>query len=148
MKNHLKILFIHDAFGEDSIESAWAEKVKNGYQLDNILFYTKDYSWRDIVSTIEKDGELVVNGLIQEGGHSTVRVLLNDNNLVSSLRNELKKIGCSSELSNMDNLIAVDIPPEVSYLEIKNYLDKGESQDKWEYQEACIASNHSIHYDN
>lgn len=142
MEKHTKILFKHSAFDEESIESAWAEKVENGYQLDNILFYAKNYSWRDIVSVDEVEGELFVTGLVQENGHSTVRMLLADASEVPKIRGELKELGCSSELSNMDNLIAVDVPPEVSYTNIRKYLDKGELEEKWEYQEACIASNH------
>ena len=142
MEGHIKIFFKHSAFGEESIESAWAKKVENGYELDNILFYAKNYSWRDIVSVEEVEGELYVTGLVQETGHSTVRVLFTDASEVSKIREELKKLGCSSELSNMDNLIAVDVPPKVSYSVIRDYLDKGELKGKWEYQEACIASNH------
>lgn len=142
MENHSKILFQHTAFNKESIESAWAKKVKNGYQLDNILFYAKNYSWRDIVSVEEVEGELFVTGLVQENGHSTIRVLLSDVSEVPKIRKGLKELGCSSELSNMDNLIAVDIPPHVSYSVICNYLNQGESEEKWEYQEACIASNH------
>lgn len=141
MENYTKILFKHTAFDEENIESAWAEKVENGYQLDNILFYAKNYSWQDIVSVEEVDGKLYVTGLIQENGHSTVRLLLNDASEGPKIREELKALGCSSELSNMNNLIAVDVPPEVNYSIIRDYLIKGELEDKWEYQEACIASN-------
>lgn len=142
MENHVKISFIHDAFGDESIERAWAIKVENGYQLDNILFYAKDFSFGDIVSVIESNGELLVSSLIEENGHSTLRVLLANEEMVPFVREELKHYGCSTELSNMKNLIAVDIPPNVSYKEIREYLDKGEVEEKWEYQEACIASNH------
>lgn len=142
MENHTKIFFTHDAFGDESVESAWAEKIDNGYQLDNILFYAKNYSWGDIVSVEESNGELFVTGLVEEKGHSTIRILVSEISLVPILREELKKLGCSSELSNMKNLIAVDIPPQVPYSNIQNYLDKGETENKWEYQEAAIASNH------
>jgi len=142
MDNHIKILFRHNAFDKESIESAWAGKVENGYQLDNILFYAKNYSCQDIVSVEEVEGELFVTGLIQENGHSTIRVLFSDTKMIPKVRNELKNFGCSSELSNMINLVAVDVPPDINYSDIQDYLKKGETECKWEYQEACIASNH------
>lgn len=142
MPDHTKILFRHTAFDEENIERAWAIRVENGYQLDNILFYAKHYSWGDIVSVEEVEGELFATGLVLENGHSTMRVLLSDVSEVPKVREELKKLGCSSELSNMNNLIAVDVPPRVNYSIIKEYLAKGELDGKWEYQEACIASKH------
>ena len=142
MDNYVKICFMHDAFEGSTIESAWAKKLENGYELDNILFYAKNYSWGDIISAEERDGELFVTGLIKEMGHSTVRVLVSEVDLVEPLRNALKDLGCSSELSNYEKLIAVDVPPEVSYSTIRVFLDKGEDEEKWQYQEACIAANH------
>tara|TARA_B100000949_G_scaffold182403_1_gene163689 strand:- start:1535 stop:2047 length:513 start_codon:yes stop_codon:yes gene_type:complete len=141
MENYVKLLFSHDALGEGSVESAWAQKVEKGYQLDNILFYAKNYSWKDIVSAEEINGELFATGLVEEKGHSTVRVLLSDASEVPKLREEIKNFGCSSELSNVENLVAIDIPPSVSYDKVRAYLEKGEDDGRWEYQEACIASN-------
>lgn len=142
MDQHIKILFVHDAFGEESFESAWAKNLGKGYELDNILFYSKNYSLGDIVSVEERDGELYVTGLIEEGGHSTVRVLTKGPKMIPTLRKNLEDMGCSSELSNFERLIAVDIPPNASYGKIRSFLEKGENEGKWEYQEACIASNH------
>ncbi|WP_338812171.1 DUF4265 domain-containing protein [Bernardetia sp. Wsw4-3y2] len=142
MSNYKKILFIHTAFNTDSIESAWGVEIDGGYRLENILFYTKNYSWNDIVSVKEKDGDLYVTGLLEEGGHSTINILFKDDNEVKQIRRELKEMGCDSELSNLSNLIALDIPPNTDYSIIKKYLDRGELAEKWEYQEACISSNH------
>jgi len=140
--SHIKILFSHSAFGEEGIESAWAIKVDNGYQLDNILFYAKNFAWQDVVSVEERDGALYVTGLVQENGHSTVRVLLSNAESRPRLIEELETMGCSSEGSNLEVLIAVDIPPTVDYSVVRAYLEKGLSEEKWEYQEACIATNH------
>jgi hypothetical protein len=142
MSTYRKILFNHTAFDTDSVESAWGIKVDGGYQLDNILFYTKNYSLNDIVSVQEKEGELYVTGLLEEGGHSTINVLFKYDNEVNQTRIELKALGCASELSNLSNLIALDVPPNLDYSMIKKYLDKGELVERWEYQEACISSNH------
>ncbi len=137
-----KIFFEHENSpeGEHSIESAWAIPLENNtFKLDNLLFYAPEYSWGDIVSVENREGELFVTGLIKESGHSTVRIILNDQKDVEETRDYLKSLGCDSEISDVPILISVDIPPSVSYLQIKNYLENGEKSSKWSYEEACIA---------
>jgi hypothetical protein len=61
-----------------------------------------------------------------------------DDGIIQDTRNDLRNIGCESELSDIPTLVAVDIPPAVSYENLKLYLDKGEAEGKWEYQAACL----------
>lgn len=139
---HVKILFKHDAFDDESIESAWAMKIGNNYKLDNILFYAKEFSLGDIISANEINGELYADELIEESGHTTVRMLFNNKEQVSPIREKLKLMNCSSEISNVDRLISVDIPVEVDYSEMIAFLDAGEDKGEWEYEEASISSKH------
>lgn len=138
---HVKILFEHYNTPENEygIESAWAVPIGENFQLDNILFYAPEYSLGDIVSVEKRNGEFYVTGLVQESGHSTVRVILSEKESVVPLREQLKKLGCDSEISNVSILISVDIPPEVDYSIIKNLLVEGENLSKWSYEESCIA---------
>ncbi|MFD2967197.1 DUF4265 domain-containing protein [Sphingobacterium bambusae] len=126
---------------EMMMESVWAEKVGDHYKLDNIPFYARGYAWGDVLAVQEKDGQLVVSYLIEESGHSTVRMIFNDVSDVQPTRDELTALGCSSEISHIAVLIAVDIPPKVSYGLVKLFLDKGEQENKWEYEEGCIAQD-------
>ena len=138
---HVKKLFEHYNTPENdyAIESAWAVPVGEHFKLDNILFYAPEYSWGDIVSAENRNGELFVTGLIKESGHSTVRVILLNNQSVATLRRSLKKFGCDSEISNLSFLISVDIPPEVNYSIIKKFLVEGEKVSNWSFEESCIA---------
>lgn len=138
---HLKILFEHYNTPENEygIESAWAIPVGENFKLDNILFYAPSYSLGDVVSVEDRNGELFVTGLVQESGHSTVRVILSDKKDVAPLRERLEKLGCDSEISDVLILISVDIPPEVDYSIIKDLLVDGENLSKWGYEESCIA---------
>ena len=67
-------------------------------------------------------------------------MLFSDPSIVSEVRLELNELGCSSELSNVERLISIDIPTAVSYNEIEKYLQSGLKKGVWEYQEACISS--------
>lgn len=137
-----KILFeYYDTNQEYALESAWAEKEGEYYKLDNILFYAKNYSLGDIIKVEDRNGELYATTLIQESGHSTIRIIFYENKFIEPTENWLIKMGCSYEGSNIPTLISVDIPPEVDYNLIKAYLENGEQDDKWSYQEACIAHN-------
>jgi hypothetical protein len=144
MSDRIKVLFPHEEFEEVSYESAWAKRNGNNFQLDNILFYGKEYSYGDVFS-VKKTGEkYFVDELIEESGHSTIRILFSDLSLVDKTRNELKELRCDSELSNLKNLISVNIPPSIDYKnKIKTLLDSGENAGLWEYQEACISNFHS-----
>ncbi|MGY4538173.1 hypothetical protein ACVW0P_002593 [Mucilaginibacter sp. UYNi724] len=135
-----KIIFeYNDADDQYALESAWAVKTSDGYKLDNILFYTLGYALGDVVSVDERNGELYVTGLIEESGHSTIRILFNNRDDVQSTRNKLKEMGCDSELSNISILISVDVPSEIDYKIIKQYLYQGELNGVWNYEESCLA---------
>jgi hypothetical protein len=71
-----------------------------------------------------------------------VRVLFSNTNTLTPLIQKLKKMGCTSELSNLPNLIAIDIPPSVSYRKVITELDNGEKAGDWEYEEGCISNLH------
>jgi hypothetical protein len=121
------------------IESAWAIPVGEYFKLDNILFYAPEYSLNDIVNVENRNGELFVIGLIKESGHSTVRIIFNNEKDVAPTREYLKSIGCDSEISDVKILISVDISSEVNYQNVKEYLEQGEKLFKWSFEEACIA---------
>jgi hypothetical protein len=135
-----KILFeYYDLKNEYAIESAWAEKTGDYYKLNNTLFYAPNYSWGDIVKVEDRNGELYVTGLIEESGHSTVRIIFYDKEIIQSTIEQLQKMGCDYEGSNVPTLISVDIPPEIDYRDIKRFLEEGEKDEKWSYQESCLA---------
>jgi hypothetical protein len=136
-----KIIFEYkNANNEYELESAWADRIGSNYKLDNILFYAPEYSLGDIVSVEERNSELYVTGLIKESGHSTVRMLFEQKDDVPLIRNQLKEMGCESEISNISTLISVDIPPDIDYFkDIKPFLDEGIQNGKWGYEESCLA---------
>ena len=140
MTEQVKILFEIPGDDPDSrdVESVWAVPHHNGYMLDNIPFYAKGFSYKDVISVNEFNGQLYADELIAASGHSTVRIWFSDEKDVASAREELNAMGCSSEISDLSRLVAVDIPPEIVYEKIQKYLVYGESTGKWDYEEACL----------
>jgi hypothetical protein len=129
-------------------EWMWASRVSDStFKIDNSPFFAKGVSAGDIVAAEQTSGGLVFRDLVQPSGHSTVRVVAirGDRNegqvqaLVAELRESLKALGCSTELSHLPNLFSVDIPPEVDYRSVSAFLSQKESEGILEYEEACLA---------
>ncbi len=138
MSEHVKILFEYPIGDSNGTETLWALPKGEGYKLDNIPFYVKGVSFGDVVSAKVVEGCIYMKELLTPSGHSTVRLWFANENDVQPVRESLKSMGCNSEISDQPRLLAVDIPPSISYEIIRAYLDEGESNGKWDYEEACL----------
>lgn len=135
-----KILLTYkDDQGEIQIESVWATKEGEYYRINNIPFFATNIALNDLVS-VEKDHDaLYFDELIEASGHSAIQLLIFNENEVMEVGKELEKLGCTWEGSHIKNLISVDIPINVSYTIVKDFLDKGEKEERWSYKEACLS---------
>jgi len=141
--DHAKILFEYDGNtpGQCELESIWACPVSDGFRVDNIPFYVLGIALDDIVSAeMDAGGMLRYKKLVRSSGHSTIRLWFakNDENHVTSVRQMLRELGCESERSDRPRLVAVDIPPAVSYERVRTMLDEQEKLGVFEYEEACL----------
>jgi hypothetical protein len=119
----------------------WALEHDERYEIDNIPFYVTSLAMGDLVAVRrDENGLLWFTEVTQSGGHTTIQILFADAQDVASFRAQLDQMGCSSEQSDISELIAVDIPPAVKYEKIKSMLDEGEREGRFEYQEACLGS--------
>jgi hypothetical protein len=140
MTEHVKLRFpFTNAAGEAETETIWTMRREDGYEIDNVPFYVKELAVGDVVSVqADIDGVLWYSELVRASGHSTIRLWFSDARDVSPTRDELRKLGCGSEVSDLPRLVAVDVPPTVSYDKVKKFLDEGERAGTFEYQEACL----------
>lgn len=145
MSIQTKLFLVFEDLESDEriIESVWAKKLGKNFKIDNIPFYAKSVALEDVFSVKKIDGDLYANELVEESGNSTVRLLFFNAKDVADARKFLvEELNCESELSNLNNLIAVNIPKEIDYGKVKSYLEKGELANLWEYEEGCISKNH------
>lgn len=143
MTDRVKILFEYDsgAVGSKEVESMWAIPTVEGFMLDNIPFYAREISAGDVVSaSSDPDGMLRFEALVTPSRHSTVRLWFAKDceSEVPRVRQELRDLGCPSELSDLPRLVAVDIPPTISYDIVRNLLDGYEKIGLLEYEESCL----------
>ncbi len=143
-ENFKKVVFkfYESDLDEYIVESMWTKREGLHYKLDNIPFHVYQYSCDDIVETEEIDEQLMVKRLVKASGNSTFRVLFESLELLDNTRKELDKLGYESEVKRSNKLLAVNVPKELEYKKILNYLKKGEELDKWQYEESCISEHH------
>lgn len=128
-----------DGYPPSSGETMWALTTEDGhYAIDNIPFFVYGISCFDVVSAHENDGFLVFDKLIQSLGHSTFRVVVYDRADVKTVRDTLKSMGCACEQSHIPSLFSVDVPPKIDLSLIQAYLAQGVSEEKWDYEAACL----------
>lgn len=146
--------YVHIVFPLDTDESGyppvgserlWAKKVSDGlFEIDNIPFFVTGLASGDRVTVEEKEGVLFYKSTEEYSGNSTLRVVVYESNgkeisgTTRDLRKQLEDMGCTSELSNTPNLIAIDVPKGVSLSEVIEYLKVGEEEGRWGYEEACL----------
>ncbi len=153
-QKQVKIIFINCTVGtlENEIETMWATTSGEGFRLDNIPFYAKGVSYRDIVSTDpEEYGFFYFKKVLKRSGSRTIRIFVFEQEAVEETCKELNLRGCETERADR-HLVAVDIPPKISYEDVLVYLEEGFSNGTLEYEEACLGfeeddetySNHSF----
>ncbi|WP_437912480.1 DUF4265 domain-containing protein [Sorangium sp. So ce302] len=141
---HVKILFKYDSGIPDhyEVESLWAIPHEDGYQLDNIPFYAREVADGDVVTARRgPDGDLWYDSLVKPSGHSTIRLWFAREEDVQKTREELRALGCASELSDLPRLAAVDVPPNVPYSLVREKLEQGEQDGMFEFEEACLGQS-------
>lgn len=139
MSNLVKVLVPCEVGTSRETESVWAEAVEEGFIVRNFPFYATEIAWGDIVSAEMRDGALWYTGLVRASGHCALQILfLRDGPIRDEVTKHLQSLGCGLEGSDLPNLVAVDVPVDVSYPEVKDYLEAQERAGVLGYREACL----------
>ena len=141
MSDLQKVFFIQDK-GNSSYEteSLWCIKTGEYLKIDNIPFVAKRVALGDIIKAEfdKSDGLYYFESFVEVSGNSTVRLYFNDGSKIQSTADDLTKMGCKGEILPQKNILAINIPKEVLYLPIKNFLEAGFLEGKRDYEEACL----------
>ena len=128
-------------------EAMWCIRLgENRFRVDNIPFFAHGVSYCDVISvSASEDGRLNFDEVVEENGHSTLRVLFGDadqrpeNIVAHELATELQKHGCLTDVSPSPIILAVDVPPSIALKNVRKILAEGESKGLWSYEEATLA---------
>jgi hypothetical protein len=124
--------------GPVATESLWAEPIGDSrFKLRNAPFFAYGFSEQDIVKVEERDGNFVVTGSEERGGHSTYRIFLPIETTEEKFTRDwkpLEKLGCTYERANR-RLVAIDVPPLADVYAVYAVLENGEKAGLWEFEE-------------
>ena len=121
-------------------ENLWAEPVgEDRYRLRNIPTGAFDASLDDVVEAFEgTDGRLTFDRVTERGGHSTYRIVLEDDTDEDTFSRRwapLQEAGCRYESHSEEPLYAVDVPPEADIHRVYELLADGERDGIWDFEE-------------
>ncbi|MEN5095198.1 DUF4265 domain-containing protein [Pseudomonas protegens] len=145
-----KITFIlqQDADGYPPVtaESLWG--IKQGettYLVDNTPYYIYGLSKGDLIDTRQENSELIATVVIQQGGHSTLRVFAENPQDKANIIKKLRQLGAHCTVTRSLSLFSVDIPPACSFEAIDSYLSSIADDDQIAYEDACL-QHHGIDF--
>ncbi|NML19850.1 DUF4265 domain-containing protein [Pseudoflavitalea sp. G-6-1-2] len=141
MSNSKIVFTFSDINGDRHIENLWASQNGTCFRIENIPFFTPGIAYGDIVSVKEINGVLHFEQLIEPSGHSTVQMVFREEEDIIPSMKELEQMGCAWEASSSNKLIALNIPYDVQYAMVLNYLENGDEELKWTFREACMNHN-------
>lgn len=129
------------------MERLWGEKtdVRFEIRLVNTPFFTPGVAVGDLVRVRadHERRELVYVGFTAESGHSTVRIVFLRSEVRDSVERRLRELGCSWEITErFQKLMAVDVPPDVSYGDLRPWLLQRIESGDIEIQESAISAVH------
>ncbi|UPK67970.1 DUF4265 domain-containing protein [Chitinophaga filiformis] len=142
----IKVHFLQALEGDEyHTETMWCNKDSENYILDNIPCIAKNISLSDIISVEydQGDDKYYFDEFIEYSGNSTVRLVIEDEVFRREINKEFEEtFGCKTTMLKEMNLLAVNIRKNVDYRPIKIFLQNGEDQGKWNYEESCLSDEH------
>ncbi|CAK13498.1 DUF4265 domain-containing protein [Pseudomonas entomophila] len=120
-------------------EAIWGIRLgPSEYRLDNTPWYVYGASKGDVVTAVARDGELIAKCVVRQGGHSTLRVYAEGDARKAKVVREITRRGGVCSVSSKCSLFAVDIPPDVAFAAIDDYLSGAVEDGEVEYEDACL----------
>jgi hypothetical protein len=125
-------------------ESLWAFDLGHDrYRLDNTPWFVRGVACYDVVEALAPDADSVpvVHQVLEHSGLLTVRVLpLADGGVdaLATLIGEFNALGVDCEGDQDHGLLALDIPPSTRLAPVKEHLDRGAADGRWEYEEGLV----------
>jgi Domain of unknown function (DUF4265) len=119
-------------------EELWTTPLGEGlYRIESIPFFARGIARGDIVSAVEEEEALIFQGVEEQSGHSTIRLVVYNADAVPAITERFERLGCLSE-TTFTKLVALDVPPSLSLESLRERLDLGFTQGQWDYEEASI----------
>jgi hypothetical protein len=118
-------------------EALWAERVPDGFRIDNVPLVVFGISRGDVVEAEPNGEQLWFSGVVERGGHSTYRVMLAEAGGATDEPGvrDLVALGCGYEALT-PRFFAFDVPPQVDVQRVHALLERGLDEGRWTFDEA------------
>jgi len=120
-------------------EAVLATKEGNYYRIKSIPVHASKIALYDLIDTRKREGVLYFQKIIVGSGRSVIQMIVFRDRQIKAIGKELEQLGCMWQRGEDKHLIAFDVPKLVPYGPIKDWLDRGEREQRWGYREACLS---------
>jgi hypothetical protein len=144
MSQDCKIGFVYKTPDDEfAVETVWAKKVGDIYQIENIPFFAKHIAYADLVQVELEGQELYFDNLVIESGWSTIHVAVLKKEAANEVVKNVESLGLSWEGFGKENTyLAVGVPPRIGYDKVRDTLNQMAADGMIDYAESCISNNH------
>ena len=135
------VLDVRDGWPPVAVETLWVSQVGGDtYEVENIPFFAKDVALGDLVAgRLREDRTLEFVGVVQRGGHSTLRVICLEQEHVNRVAGKLHDVGCAIERSPFPRMFAIDVPSATFVPAAHRILKALRGRGVLEYEDAYLA---------
>jgi hypothetical protein len=142
MRNKVIITY-YDVEQNIAEEILWIQKINDSeYQIKNIPFFAPNLAFDDIISVEDDEGNFYFEDIIKTSEHSTIQIVMFDDEKIKEVIKDLEDLNCSWEGMNNQAILAVDVPSSINYRIIKEYLEEKLQKNVLDYKEACLSITH------
>jgi len=129
-----------DGYPPFASESVWVQRTKDPtiFVVDNIPFFVRDISLEDVIRAEFRDAQLHYIETLRRSGHTTLHCIFLDDGQFKPVTDHLERLGCEWEQSHIKHLIAIDVPPLVSYQDVMKSLQADGLGESFEVAEASM----------
>ena len=130
-------------------------KISSGWETETLLckrkdelfelvsppFYAKQLAVGDHIKAefSQEEGVYYIDHKIEGSGNSTIQIQCHKLKYIQEAKEQLEHLGCSCEINYTRNRIAINIPRDLNYYNVRLLLKMGESDNRWNVEESCIA---------
>lgn len=141
-KVYFKLEIDNDGYPPVSEESIWAKEISgNLCEIDNIPFYAKGISYKDIICVERGENNNYYKSLYKSSGNSTIRIIFFNSKKIDCIINKLEKSGCTWEQGETKDFFSINIPIDIDEKPILEILKNGLLYNDLDYEESNISYN-------
>jgi len=137
-----EIALVYKEDEDYKIEKVYAVKVGDYYQLKAIPAFASNVAYDDLISVVEEDGTLFFEDMVKPSGHSVLHLYIFKAEHSSVIFSKLASYGLGINYLHNNLYLAIDVPVNVPYGEIRSYLISEREKGTFDFEESCLSDEH------